>query len=166
MYWIWNKTQSILKVISSSIIVLSIASIEADEFHLTEPVVCRSIKGFRDYEVLEPRELTTYDKLLIYLEPSGFSLKNKEEKLFIDLRQGAILHAKGSKKRIFEKEELFQYNPEVDSPYQQIYLAATIGFKNLIPGEYVLELWTVDKLAKPEKKEIQIIEFRIIPPVK
>lgn len=133
---------------------------------MTEPVVCRSVKGFRDYVKLEPPSLTTFDKLQVYVEPYGYSTKPEGEKLRAELVQGVKLRAKGAKKLIFEREELFKYDPVIDSSGQQIYLAASIGFKNLLPGPYLLELETMDKAAKPEKKVLQIIEFQIVAPEK
>jgi len=52
----------------------------AEELKLSKPVVCKSIKGFRDYVELNPPELTTFDKLLIYVEPTGFALIEGGEK--------------------------------------------------------------------------------------
>lgn len=145
---------------------LSDNRLQGEEFRLSEPVVCKTINGFRDYVKLEPPELTTFDKLLVYVEPQGFSTKPDDEKLRAELVQGAKLRAKGSKKIIFEREELFKYDPVIESSGQQIYLGATIGFKNLKPGEYLLDLTTIDRAAKPEKRAVQTIEFRIIEPAK
>lgn len=147
-------------------IVLPVHKLPAEEFRLSEPVVCSSVKGFRDYVKLEPAELTTFDKLQVYVEPYGYSTKTEGEKLRAELVQGVKLRAKGAKKLIFEREELFRYDPVIDSSGQQIYLAATIGFKNLSPGPYLLELETMDKATKPERKVLQIIEFQIVAPEK
>ena len=55
-------------------------SIFAEELKLSKPVVCKSIKGFRDYVELNPPELTIFDKLLIYVEPTGFALIEEAKK--------------------------------------------------------------------------------------
>lgn len=143
-------------------ILLADNSVQSEEFRLSEPVVCRTINGFRDYVKLEPAELTTFDKLLVYVEPQGFATRPDAEKIRAELIQGARLRAKGSKKPIFEREELFKYDPVIESSGQQIYLGATIGFKNLKPGLYQLDLTTTDRAAQPEKRAVQTIEFRII----
>lgn len=132
------------------------------EFKLSQPVVCKSVKGFRDYVELKPPELTTFDKLLIYVEPAGFALKADGEKKKANLVQNARVRAKGTKKYFFERDELFKYEPELMTGRESIFLAASIGFKNVKPGEYVLELETIDKAASPEQKIVQQIEFVII----
>ena len=138
-------------------------SIFAEELKLSKPVVCKSIKGFRDYVELNPPELTTFDKLLIYVEPTGFALIEGGEKKKAHLIQGGRVRAKGSKKVIFERDELFKYEPELATGRETLYLGASFGFKNLKPGEYVLDLETTDKAAKPEQKITQQIDFIIIP---
>jgi len=135
---------------------------EEGEFKLSQPVVCKSVKGFRDYVELKPPELTTFDKLLVYVEPSGFALKADGEKKKANLVQNARVRAKGSKKYFFERNELFKYEPELTTGRESIFLAASIGFKNVKPGEYVLELETIDKSVSPEQKIVQQIEFVII----
>lgn len=138
------------------------AFLKEGEFKLSPAVVCKSVKGFRDYVELKPPELTTFDKLLIYVEPSGFALKADGDKKKANLVQNARVRAKGSKKYFFERNELFKYEPELTTGRESIFLAASIGFKNVTPGEYVLELETIDKSATPEQKILQQIEFVII----
>ena len=133
------------------------------EFRVSEPIVCKSIKGFRNYERLDPPELTVYDKLLIYVEPTGFETKSQADVKKGQLVQNGKVRAKGSKTVIFERQELLKVEPELKIGHELYYLSATVGFKNLKPGEYSLDLETVDKLAQPERKISQTIDFRIIP---
>ncbi len=132
------------------------------ELKLSDPVACKSVKGFRDYIELKPTELTTFDKLMIYVEPTGFSTKTEGDKKKAHLVQNARVRAKGAKPLIFDRNELFSYEPALSTGRENLFLAASIGFKNLKPGKYVLELDTIDKLARPEMKITQIIEFAII----
>lgn len=136
----------------------------AQEFRLSEPAVCKSVKGLRDFVRLDPPELTTFDKLNIYVEPSGFATQLIDGLRKAKFVQNAKVRAKGMKKVLFERRELYKFEPEVKSDVEEFYLMASIGFKNFPPGEYTLELETIDQAAIPEQKRIQTIEFRIIPP--
>ncbi len=135
----------------------------AEEFRLTDALVCKSVKGLRDYERLDPPELTTYDKLIVYTEPSGYATRMVDRQRKAAFIQNAVLRAKGLKKPIFERKELYRFEPEVKADGDLFYLSASIGFKNLPPGEYTLELETVDLASSPEQKVAQTIQFRIIP---
>jgi len=136
----------------------------AQEFRLSEPAVCKSVKGLRDFVRLDPPELTTFDKLNIYVEPSGFTTQMIDGLRKAKFVQNAKVRAKGMKKVLFERRELYKFEPEVKSDFEEFYLMASIGFKNFPPGEYTLELETIDQAAMPEQKKIQTIEFRIISP--
>ena len=136
----------------------------AQEFRLSEPAVCKSVKGLRDFVRLDPPELTTFDKLNVYVEPSGFATQMIDGLRKAKFVQNAKVRAKGMKKVLFERRELYKFEPEVKSDLEEFYLMASIGFKNFPPGEYTLELETIDQAAMPEQKQIQTIEFRIISP--
>ena len=136
----------------------------AQEFRISEPAVCKSVKGLRDFVLLDPPELTTFDKLNVYVEPSGFATQMIDGLRKAKFVQNAKVRAKGMKKVLFERRELYKFEPEVKSDLEEFYLMASIGFKNFPPGEYTLELETIDQAAMPEQKLIQMIEFRIISP--
>lgn len=135
-----------------------------EEFRVSEPVVCKSVKGLRDFVRLDPPELTTFDKLNVYAEPSGFSTHMVDGQRKAKFVQNAKVRAKGTKKILFERRELYRFEPEVTTNREEFYLMASIGFKNFPPGDYTLELETIDQAAKPEQKKVQMIEFRIISP--
>ena len=151
-----------LACVSLQVVLIESQAQSGQEFKVTEPVVCKTIKGLGQFERLEPPELTVYDKLLIYVEPSGFATQGLDGTRKGLLVQNGKVRAKGSKTVIFERQELLKVEPEIKNGRELFYLSATVGFKNLRPGEYVLDLETVDKLASPERKVQHLIDFRII----
>jgi hypothetical protein len=159
----------VLKSAAFCVAWLCLAGLEAplqaqagDGFRVTDPIVCKTIKGLGQYERLDPPELTVYDKLLIYVEPTGFATKSADGVAKGLLVQNGKVRAKGSKTVIFERQELLKVEPEIKVGRELFYLSATVGFKNLKPGPYTLELETVDKQASPERKVTQVIDFQII----
>jgi hypothetical protein len=135
---------------------------DSTDFDVSKPIVCKTVTGLRNFEKRDPPELTTFDKLIVYVEPTGYSTRLVDGKRKALLVQNGRVRAAGSKKVIFEREELLRFEPEVPPAGFNAYLAATIGFKSLQPGDYVLELETVDGAASPERKFQQIVEFRIV----
>jgi hypothetical protein len=135
---------------------------EPEGFRVSEPIVCKSVEGLRNYVRRDPPELTTFDKLVVYVEPSGFETRMVEGKRKAHFVQNGKVRPAGSKKFFFERSELTKFEPEVFGPGATFYLAASVGFKNVPPGEYVLELETVDLAAEPDRKVTQIVPFRIV----
>jgi hypothetical protein len=140
----------------------SFAPQEPDEFKVSVPVVCKTVKGHNDFVRLDPPELTTYDKLIVYVEPTGYSTRLVDGKRKAAFVQNGKVRAAGSKKVIFERNELLRFEPEVSGPGATFYLAATVGFKSMPPGDYVLELETVDEAAEPFRKTAQLVPFTIV----
>lgn len=135
---------------------------EPEAFRVSEPVVCKTVEGLGKFVRRDPPELTTFDKLVVYVEPAGFETRMVEGKRKAQFVQNGKLRAAGSKKVIFERAELTKFEPEVFGPGAAFYLAASVGFKNVPPGEYVLELETIDLAAEPDRKVTQLVPFRIV----
>lgn len=142
--------------------ICAIAAIADDDFRVSEPVVCKSVEGLKKYVRRDPPELTTYDKLIVYVEPTGFATRDVEGKRKAAFVQNGRVRAVGSKKIVIERSELLRFEPEVFGPGATFYLAATVGFKNMPPGDYVLELETMDEAAEPDRKVTQTVPFRIV----
>ncbi len=140
----------------------SVSAFFAEEFQVSEPVVCKSVEGLRKYVRRDPPELTTYDKLIVYVEPTGFATRNVEGKNKATFVQNGKVRATGSKKVVIERSELLRFEPEVLGPRAIFYLAATVGFKNMPPGDYVLELETMDEASEPDRKVTQTVPFKIV----
>jgi|GEM_PF-3993659 len=160
-----SKSHSIVMTMSAHFAAVSAALFAADEpveFRVSEPIVCKSVEGLKKYVRRDPPELTTYDKLVVYVEPAGFETRMVEGKRKAQFLQNGKVRAAGSKKFIFERAELTKFEPEVFGPGAAFYLAASVGFKNVPPGEYVLELETIDQAAEPDRKVTQIVPFRIV----
>lgn len=144
--------------------ICAIASIDAaeDDFRVSEPVVCKSVEGLKKYVRRDPPELTTYDKLIVYVEPAGYVTRTVDGKRKAGFVQNGRVRATGSKKVVIERAELLRFEPEVFGPGATFYLAATVGFKSMPPGDYVLELETVDEAAEPDRKVSQTVPFKIV----
>jgi hypothetical protein len=137
---------------------------EPDSFRVSEPIVCKSVDGLGKYVRRDPPELTTFDKLIVYVEPKGFGTRTIEGKTKASFIQNGKVRPAGSKKVVIERAELLRFEPEVLGPGAQFYLSATVGFKNMPPGEYVLELETVDHAPEADRKVMHSVPFRIVKP--
>lgn len=131
----------------------------------TDPLVCKQVRGFRDYDKRDPPELTSDEKLLIYFEPLHYTIGRTEsgEKYRAHLVVDAILRRKGQKKPLLAEDRIIDYKPESTDPPTSLYLSATIALKGLSPGEYEVELLLKDGLASARMPVRKTIPFKIIP---
>lgn len=145
---------------------LGTASPAEDRLGASEPVVCRKVVGFRDYEVLDPAELTKDEKLIIYLEPSGYAVERdaKTDEFHAYLIQDAKLRRKGSEKPIQEEKGFLEYKPRSKEPLGTLYLSSSFSLKDLGPGEYELDLIFRDGLDDSKEPYEQTVAFRVIEP--
>jgi len=100
---------------------------------VTDPVVCETIRGFRDYDVREETKLTADEKLYIYLEPFNHLIRRDPEtkRYRADLVIDAHLREHGSERVLRRFEELVTYAPEQDDPPSAIFLGAIVSLLDI-----------------------------------
>ena len=151
------------------VLVLSLATSTAasdDRLESTEPVVCAKVVGFRDYEVLDPPELTADEKLTVYYEPTGFTVRRDPKTLEYSahISEDALVRKKGSTKAIFDLKKMVEYEPRTKEPIGTTYISSVVSLKGLNPGEYELDLILRDELDLDKKPIEQTIGFTVIAP--
>ena len=107
---------------------------------MTKGVVCKSIAGHEDYEVLPGAELTAEEKLLVYYRPLNYRIVRRGKNYSAHLMQDGQVRRKGEKKVLLRKKNLLDYAPKQAEPLQEIYLRNTFSLKGLAPGEYEYDI--------------------------
>lgn len=132
---------------------------------LTDPVVCASIVGFRNFEERDDAAYSPDEKLVIYYEPINFLIvRDGPGKPYrADLVQGIRVRRKGSDRVLHRIDEMVEYRPEAPEPPSAIFLSNTISLKGLPPGEYEVDLVLRDRLAEGEPPAERTVPFRVVP---
>ncbi|HEU5115313.1 MAG TPA: hypothetical protein VFT74_01415 [Isosphaeraceae bacterium] len=129
---------------------------------LSEPIACRNIKGYEDYEPLDEPELTKDEKLFIYLRPFDHTIEDAEDgKFHVHLAEDVNIHRKGQKRVLWGKKNIIDYDKTVDYPPRNLYLGSIVSLKELPVGEYTAEIFVHDQLKKNETK-IAKLDFRVV----
>ena len=149
-----------LLILASSL--LRLGDPPAPKLTMSAGVPCANVRGYRDYDPLEPAVLTKDDKLLVYYEPSGFTSKKVGDAYQVHLVQDGRIRRRGQKAVLLSKQKLLDYKGSNPSPPERIYLANTIALRTLAPGEYDLDIILRDELTKDDAVS-QVVEFRVKP---
>jgi hypothetical protein len=128
---------------------------------IDQPVVCRSIEGFEDYEELPGAEQTSDEKLLVYYRPRGFAIVPKGDRFAARFTQDGQIRAKGKKKVLLRKAKLLDYEAVADRPPREVYLQNAFSLKGLPPGEYEYDVILRDENA--ETSTTATVKFRVVP---
>ncbi len=129
---------------------------------LSEPIACRNIKGYEDYEPLDEPELTRDEKLFIYLKPRDHTIEDDGEgKFHAHLVEDVNIHRKDQKRVLWGKEKIIDYDVKVDYPPRNLYLGSIVSLKELPVGEYTAEILVHDRLKKNETATAKL-DFRVV----
>ncbi len=129
---------------------------------LSEPIACRLIKGYEDYEPLDEPALTKDEKLFIYLRPSDHTIESVDDGKFrVHLVEDVNIHRKGSKRVIWGKEKIIDYDVSVEFLPRNLYLGSIVGLKELPPGDYTAEILVHDRLKKNETVTTTL-DFKVV----
>lgn len=133
----------------------------ADSLTMSDPIACKSIKGFDDYEPLENATIGPDEKLLIYTRVNGHTVKPaKNDKYQVHLIQDVNVRKKGQKRVIWGRKKIIDFMGESIDPSERIYLGTTIGIKGIAPGEYQAELILTDAFDTDHTTR-QVLDFKV-----
>ncbi len=136
----------------------------AKPLRMSTGIVCKSIDGYEQYEILRGAALTSDEKLLVYFRPLGYQSERVERGYQAHLVPDFEIRKRGEKAVIYHKKKMFTYKPVAEQPPRYLYMKNTISLKGLAPGDYDLTLILHDEVAKGPPAT-QVVRFRVIPPV-
>ena len=131
-------------------------------FSITEPILCKDVRGYEDYEELKIPELTSEDKLLVYFRPRHFKVERSGEKFQAHFTQDGKIRRRGEKPVVWQKTNLLDYKPQADTREMPIFLKNAISLKTLKPGDYQLEITLRDEIGK-SAPALKTVFFKIAP---
>jgi hypothetical protein len=134
-----------------------------DTLRMTPGVVCRSISGYEDYQVLPKAAQTSDEKLMVYFRPLGYQSEMKDGAYLAHLSPDFQIRKRGEKSILLQKTKMFEYKPKSERPLRYLYMKSVISLKGLPPGEYDLTLILHDEVAKGPPAS-QVVRFRVNPP--
>ncbi|MDX2037474.1 MAG: hypothetical protein SFX72_12550 [Isosphaeraceae bacterium] len=158
-----TRNLALLAAICTFFSVDAIARDDEREFSISEPVFCKEVRGYRDFDRLEPARYTRDDKITIYCEPRGHEIRPvKDGKGYrAHVVTSGKVRKKGRKEVIFEKKELLDYDVTADFPPRAIYLQTILAIKNLRPGDYEFDL-TVEDLLDDRRAAKRTVGFTVV----
>ncbi len=131
-------------------------------FSISEPILCKDVRGYEDYEELKTPELTSEDKLLVYFRPRHFKVAASGEKFEAHFTQDGKIRRRGEKPVVWQKTNLLDYKPKADIREMPIFLKNAISLKTLKPGDYQLEITLRDEIGK-SAPALKTVFFKIVP---
>jgi hypothetical protein len=131
---------------------------------MTKAVLCRSIDGFEQYEVLPGAAQTADEKLLVYYRPLDYKVVQKDDLFTAHLTQDGQIRRQGEKAVLLRKKMILDYQPKSPEPLGPIFLRNSFSLKGLRPGDYEYEIILRDE-NQPGPPAIQTLKFRVVPAV-
>ena len=101
---------------------------------MTPGIVCRSINGYEDYEVLPKAAQTSDEKLLVYFRPLGFQTELVDGAYQAHLVPDFQIRKRGEKAVLLQKLKMYEYKPKSEQPPRYLYMKNAISLKGLPPG--------------------------------
>jgi hypothetical protein len=129
---------------------------------MTPGIVCRSISGYEDYEVLPKAAQTSDEKLLVYFRPLGFQTELVEGAHQAHLVPDFQIRKRGEKTVLLQKLKMYEYKPRGEQPPRYLYMKNVISLKGLPAGDYDLTMILHDEIAKGPPVT-QVVRFRVLP---
>ena len=71
------------------------------------------------------------------------------------------IHRKNSKRILWGKKNIIDYDMKADYPPRNLYLGSIVGLKELPVGEYTVEILVHDRLKKNETRTATL-DFRVV----
>ena len=135
---------------------------EDGTFRVTQPVVCKEIRGFDDYDLLPGAAVTKDDKLLVYFTPHHFKTARVGKKYQAHFSEGGLIRRRGQKAVLWSREKLLELKSTYDAPPKGIFIKNTVSVKELKPGEYEFEV-TLHDMVGDSPPSTRTVPFRVVP---
>lgn len=129
---------------------------------MTPGIVCRSINGYEDYNILPKAAQTSDEKLLVYFRPLGYRTERVDDAYQAHLVPDFQIRKRGQKEVLRQKLKMYEYKLKSERPPRFLYMKNSISLKGLAPGEYDLTFILHDEIAKGPPAR-QVVRFRVIP---
>ena len=130
---------------------------------MTPGVVCRSIDGYEDYEVLPKAAQTSDEKLLVYFRPLGYQSEIVDGAYQAHLVPDFQIRKRGEKAILLQKPKMYEYKPRSEQPPQISLHEERDLAQGARAGDYDLTLILHDEIAKGPPAT-QIVRFRVLAP--
>ncbi len=128
---------------------------------MSKPVACSKINGHNDYVELGEAIVSLDEKLLVYTNVTGYTVRQEKQKHRVHLVEDVNLRKKGEKRVIWGRKKLLDFVGESDTPPAHVFLGTTIGVKQLKPGEYEAEFLLRDEFGA-ELQARQTLAFKVV----
>ncbi len=128
---------------------------------IVDPVVCRSIEGYRDFVPSPEAEQTSDEKLLIYYTPANYRIVPKGDGFSARFIQDGQVRRAGGNEVLRRKENLLDYEAVSDVPPVDVYLRNAVSPKGLPPGDYEFDIILRDANSF-ERTATSTVKFRIV----
>jgi hypothetical protein len=148
--------------ILAALLVSPARSDEPEELAMSKPVAVIKIHGFASFEPLPEATLTADDKLMVYYEPTGYTVERTKDGFRALLAQDGKLRKKGRKEALWQKAPMFEYEAKDATQPYRLYMRTDLAIKGLAPGEYELDLTVHDQLAKGSGTT-RTVAFKVVP---
>jgi hypothetical protein len=156
-----NGLRVALAVLSLAVPAVRAEDVESDdEFGMTKPVVCSSVLGYGEYTIQPDAAIYRDNKLLIYYEPFGYTIRKTGASYRALLTQDVRIRRRGQKTVLMKKDGILRYEAKSETPPLRLYLSNFLSTKGLSPGEYDLEIILHDKFGK-SPAVTKIVPFQI-----
>jgi hypothetical protein len=134
---------------------------DENRLEMSEPIACRSVRGYEDYEPLDEPVVPRTEKLLIYTRPTGHAYAREEGGYRFHLVQDVNVRRKGEKKVLWGRKRIVEYADLSPRPPVALYLSTSLGLKEFPPGEYEADLILHDLIGKAEPAR-RTLAFRLV----
>lgn len=133
---------------------------------LTDPILCLSVRGFREFVPREKTEISRDEKLHVYYEPFNYLIaRNTEGKTYrAHLSQDVRIRKAGSDRVLQERRAIVDYDPESSDPPTSFYMLMILELKQYPLGSYEADLVLRDELAEGKPETIRTIAFQVVSP--
>jgi hypothetical protein len=135
---------------------------EPEGLAMSKPVAVTKIHSFAAFEPLPGATLTADDKLMVYYEPTGYTIERTKDGFRALLAQDGKLRKKGRKEALWQKAPMFEFEAKDATQPYRLYMRTDLAIKGLPPGEYELDLTLHDRLAKGTHA-VRTVEFKVVP---
>ena len=101
---------------------------------MTQPVACRSIDGYEQFERLPGAALTSEEKLQVYFRPVNYKVVHEDDLYKIHFSQDGQIRRKGEKPVLRRKKNILDYESKTPHPLGWLFLRNSVPLKGLAPG--------------------------------